>query len=64
MEDWVAILIASVVSYAAGFVMGCWARREKAVDKYPVPNEKTREGHPERKWEPFEFEDRTLYRLR
>lgn len=64
MEDWVVLVIASVVSYAAGFVMGCWTRRAKTVDKYPVPNEKTREGHPERKWEPFEFEDRTLYRLR
>ena len=64
MEDWVVFVIVSVVSYIDGFVMGCWTRRTKAVDKYPVPNEKTREGQLERKWEPFEFEDRTLYRLR
>lgn len=64
MEDWVVILIVSVVSYVAGYSVGCWMRRRSKVDKYPVPNEKTREGHPERKWEPFEFEGQTLYRLR
>lgn len=63
-ELWIVMWLASLISFVLGYVIGRWARHTKAKDKYPVPNEKTREGHPERKWEAFEFEDRTLYRLR
>lgn len=64
MEDWVVILIVSVVSYIVGYSVGCWMHRRNKVDKYPTPTEKTRDGHSERKWEAFEFEGQTLYRLR
>lgn len=63
-ELWIVMWLASLISFVLGYVIGRWTHRTKVKDKYPTPTEKTREGHPERKWEPFEFEDRTLYRLR
>lgn len=63
-ELWIVMWLASLISFVLGYVIGRWTRRTKTKDRYPTPTEKTRDGHSERKWEAFEFEGQTLYRLR